>query len=363
VGDHETLVNEPDTVAPAQVGDIRPGALLRETYRVLNHVSDGGVGVVFAAAHERLPGRVAVKALQGDRVLDAESLSRFRSEAEVTASLRHPNIVQILDFDVSPGGVPYLVMEFIDGADLRTVGARGPMAVDRVARVVRQIASALQAAHAAGVVHRDLKPENVMLVEIPGESDFVKVVDFGLSKLLHHRGPPVTKPDQILGTPGYMPPEQILGRPLDARADQFALASLAFELFAGRPAFLCIDSATWLKDIMQEEPPPLSALVPWPATALSAVLARGMAKAPSGRYPSVADFDKALRAAIEVDATMPAVHEPHDSPRASARDGDGDTARDRERDSVTVSQAGDGAHGDASGDTPELHEIGKSFRW
>jgi eukaryotic-like serine/threonine-protein kinase len=283
------------------VGDIRPGVVLRDTYRVVRHLNAGGVGSVFVAAHERLPGVVAVKALQGDRIVDAESLVRFRAEAEVTALLKHPHIVQVLDFDVSPAGVPYFVMEYLDGVDLRTISAKGALDRHRVVRLCRQIAGALEAAHDAGVIHRDLKPENVMLIEAAGESDFVKVLDFGLLKVMHQEGPPVTKPDQILGTPGYMPPEQILGGRIDDRADQFSLAAMTYELLAGHAAFTGADPGALLRAIVEVDPPPLSSVVTWPADHVSAVLARGLAKLPEARYPNVAAFEQAFRAAIASD--------------------------------------------------------------
>jgi eukaryotic-like serine/threonine-protein kinase len=291
-----------DTDAGLGYGDIRPGCLLRDSYRVEHLVASGGIGRVFAARHLRLPGRFAVKALNGDRVLDPESLARFRAEARITASLRHPHVVQLYDFDVSPEGVPYLVMEFLEGGDLRTLAAGGPLAIERVARIVRHVASALQAAHAAGIVHRDLKPENVMLIELAGEKDFVKVVDFGLSKLVSACGPPVTKPHQVVGTPGYMAPEQVVGRGIDHRADQFALACLAYELLAARAPFVSHEPAELLDEVLHREPPELAALVRWPATHVSRVLARGLAKAAADRYRNVTAFDQAFRAAAELDA-------------------------------------------------------------
>ena len=303
----DTLVGDPVIDNPVIVGDIRPGAVLRGTYRVVRHLGSGGVGCVFAAAHERLPGLVAVKALQSDRVLDRESLTRFRAEAEVTARVKHPHIVQVIDFDVSPEGVPYFVMEYLDGIDLRTASAEGAMPLERVTRLVRQMSGALEAAHLAGVIHRDLKPENVMLIDVAGEDDFIKVVDFGLMKLMNHIGPPVTKRDQILGTPGYMSPEQILGRKVDERADQFALASIAYELLAGRAAFSGADSVTMLREVVHVDPPPLSSVVAWPAFAVSVVLARGMAKSPADRYPNVVAFEQEFRSAVELDTRAAAV--------------------------------------------------------
>ncbi|HEY0713400.1 MAG TPA: serine/threonine-protein kinase, partial [Polyangia bacterium] len=278
----------------------------------------GGAGNVFLAAHERIPGRVAVKTLRGERMADEQSLARFRVEAEITAGLRHPHIVQILDFDVTPSGLPYLVMELVEGGDLRALVAAGQCPLPRVAHIVRQIASALEMAHNAGIVHRDLKPANIMLVNAPGTPDFVKIVDFGLSKLLASDGPPVTRPDQILGTPGYMAPEQIRGRNIDARVDQFALASLTYELLAGRPPFPGEDLPSILHAIMSEDPPLLSSLVSWPCEKLSHVLARGLAKLPENRFPGVADFERAMSEAMVKDLAEATTLKEGDSSAAAA---------------------------------------------
>jgi serine/threonine protein kinase len=333
-----------------QVGDV-----LRDTYRIVALLGTGGAGNVFLAAHERIPGRVAVKTLRGERLADEQSLARFRVEAEITAGLRHPHIVQILDFDVTPSGLPYLVMELVEGGDLRALVAAGQCPLPRVAHIVRQISSALEMAHNAGIVHRDLKPANIMLVNAAGSPDFVKIVDFGLSKLLASDGPPVTRPDQILGTPGYMAPEQIRGRNIDARVDQFALASLTYELLAGRPPFPGEDLPSILHAIMADDPPPLSQLINWPCEKLSLVLARGFAKMPDDRFPSIAAFEQAMSEAMMKDLAE----------ATTLRDGDASAAAatatieiaDRERAKPAVTKDS------ADGELEILSNIGRNYRW
>jgi serine/threonine protein kinase len=296
--------SDANVVAPrAGMGhsELQIGEVLRDTYRVVALLGTGGSGNIFLANHERIPGQVAVKTLRGDLIADEESRARFRAEAQITAGLRHPHIVQILDFDVTPTGVPYLVMELVEGGDLRGLAGRAPCDLPRVAHIVHQVASAVEKAHSLGIVHRDLKPANIMLVNAPGEPDFVKVVDFGLSKLLAAKGPPVTRPDQILGTPGYMAPEQIRGGRIDARVDQFALASMTYELLSGRAPFPGDDLPSVLHAIMTDDPPLLSELVPWSSAALSQVIARAIAKNPDQRFATIAEFEQAMTTAMVQD--------------------------------------------------------------
>jgi serine/threonine protein kinase len=249
---------------------------------------------VFAAAHERLTGEVAVKVLQAALLPDEESRQRFRAEAEVLAQLRHPHVVQVIDFNITEAGVPYLVMELVAGSDLRHRLEPGVMQPPLwVASVIRQIASALQAAHARGIVHRDLKPENVMVASIDGEADFIKILDFGLSKVGEGNGLTDNGSGRVMGTPGYMAPEQAAGAAVDARADQFALAAMTYELLAGRPAFQGDNALAILYQISHRDPPPLA--VAWPAAEVEAVLARGMAKDPAQRFGSVVELATALQ--------------------------------------------------------------------
>jgi serine/threonine protein kinase len=283
-------------------GRFAPGEVLQGTYRILRPLASGGMGELFLATHERLHGAFAVKVLHRDYIRDEEALCRFRCEAEVMAGLRHPNIVQVFDFNLTPDGSPYLVMELIEGKDLSEHlrgGRRLPPS--RVARIVRQIASALEAAHAHGVVHRDLKPENVMLQSVEGQEDFVKVVDFGISKSrLSDR---ITAESAVLGTPQFMAPEQAQGLrdEVDARTDQFSLAAMTYNLLTGREPFQGDTGVAILYQVVHQDAEPLSKHVDWPCAYVDAVLRRAMAKDRQARFPTILEFARALEEAIAVD--------------------------------------------------------------
>jgi serine/threonine-protein kinase len=259
------------------------------------------MGDVYLAAHERLPGRFAVKVLHRDLTSDPDALSRFRCEAEIMAGLRHPNIVQVIDFNITPDGTPYLVMELVEGTDLSEFVREGQrLKPSQVARMIKQIASALEAAHARGVVHRDLKPENIMRLELEGQEDFIKVVDFGISKTRELR---ITADAAILGTPQFMAPEQAQGRrdEIDHRTDQFALAALTYMLLTGREPFRGDTAVTILYQVVHQEPDPMGRWVDWPCRRVDRVVRRGMAKDRDDRFPSVMDFARALEEAIAQD--------------------------------------------------------------
>jgi tRNA A-37 threonylcarbamoyl transferase component Bud32 len=279
---------------------LKPGATVGGTYRVIRCVGEGAMGEVWEATHARLAGRYAIKVLQPNVATSAEALERFRREAEITSSLRHPNIVHIMDFDRLPSGAPYLVMEFLDGLDL---GARlrqwGPPPIDEVVVLVGQIASALEAAHGRGVVHRDLKPQNVCLVPLAGQArSVVKVVDFGMSKIRSAAGP-LTRERTLVGTVAYMSPEQASANidEIDHRTDQFALGVMAYEMLSGRCAFNGDNEPAILFQVVHGSPPPL--VLAHPATpnrrdSLAEVVGRALEKDKSRRYPSILAFALAL---------------------------------------------------------------------
>ncbi len=290
-----------------------PGTVLQDTYRILQLVGSGATGEIYRAAHARLPGSFAVKVLHRDLIADREAFSRFCREAEMMSQVRHPNVVNVLDFNSTEDGTPYLVMEHVEGTDLETrLRKRGPMTLPETLSVVRQIACALQAAHDLGIVHRDLKPENVMVVSMEGQPDYVKVVDFGISRAAGSSH--ITKRSTVVGTPGYMSPEQALGQKdkVDGRSDQFALAAVTYEMLTGREAFTGEDAIAILRKVVYGPPLPLAGLVSWPVGGVGEVLQRGMAKKQTQRFPTIMEFSRALDGAA---ARLPAR-----SSRASASD-------------------------------------------
>jgi serine/threonine protein kinase len=293
------------------------GTLLHDTYTLGPRIGKGGMGEVYEAAHVRLPGRFAVKLLRPALAMNQEAIARFSREAEIMSALRHPHIVQIFDFNTSIDGLPYFVMEFLDGVDLEArLASAGAMSLPALVRIVEASASALGAAHGLDIVHRDLKPANIFLLSGTGQdSDFVKVLDFGISQIADS-GPRLSQRSVVMGTPEFMAPEQALGLAdqIDGRADQFALGALAYTMLTGREPFTGSDPASLLYRVVHEPAPSLSTFFSWDTTAIQAVLDRAMAKRPEDRFERIVDFATSLRAAA--DATM---RDPRPSAVAPAR--------------------------------------------
>jgi serine/threonine protein kinase len=276
------------------------GTILGETYRLVRPLAQGGCGDVYVARHERLGSEVAVKILHSGLAGNAQALARLRQEADIMSSVPHPHIVQILDFDVTELGVPFLVMELLAGRPLTESALSGAPLEPRAAlHIIDQIAQALAAAHAQGIVHLDLKPDNVMLVPTDGRDDFVKVIDFGISRAIW-RDRPDDEP-LITGTPEYMAPEQARGvtEEIDHRTDQFALASLSYRLLTGHEPFAGGEPAVIIHQVVNQTPQPPSQRAPWLGAGVDAVIDRGMSKRSADRYPDVAAFAEALAAAID----------------------------------------------------------------
>ncbi len=209
-------------------------------YRVDRVLGRGGMGAVYCAHDMRLERDVAIKVVRAELLSDPDARTRFRREAQLVARLQHPGIVSVFDYGTLPDGAAFLVMEYVRGRDLRAVlRADGPMAPDRVTRLLRAIAAPVEAAHALGVLHRDLKPENILL---PDGDVGAKVLDFGVAKLLGSDGTApenetLTLAGQPIGTPAYMAPEQLAGASVSTRTDVFALGAIAYELLTGTPPF------------------------------------------------------------------------------------------------------------------------------
>ncbi|MCA9707636.1 MAG: serine/threonine protein kinase, partial [Myxococcales bacterium] len=212
---------------------LEPGVVLADRYRIGRRLGRGGMGTVYLAEHVRVGRAVAVKVLGSDWLGHAEIARRFREEARAASAVGHPNIIEVFDAGELPDGRPYLVMEYLEGADLFTVvERRGALPLDEGCRIMVAVARAIGAAHARGVIHRDLKSENVMVVERAG-SRAVKVLDFGIAALRNVEGRPSTEVGRVMGTPAYMAPEQAAGARVEAAVDVYALGVLLHEVLTG----------------------------------------------------------------------------------------------------------------------------------
>jgi serine/threonine-protein kinase len=259
------------------------------------------MGAVYEASHVRLEGRYAVKFLRPEVAAQyPAALARFRREARITSALRHPGIVQVIDFHTPPDGPPFMVMEYLDGAILAEVIAReAPLSLARVCDLTSQIASALLAAHRKGVVHRDLNPANVVVLPADGDQpERVKILDFGISKM-RWASKQLTGTAQVLGTPQYMAPEQAEGRTkdLDPTADQFSLAAIVYEMLTGQAAFAGETLATAAYQVVHATPVPASRMRGDLGPGVDAALARGLAKDRRERFASVVALAVAFRRA------------------------------------------------------------------
>jgi eukaryotic-like serine/threonine-protein kinase len=257
-------------------------------YRIVSLLARGGMGDVYRAADPRLGRDVALKTLTSPERGDGHAVERFLQEARITASLDHPNIVKVFDVGMS-NGRPYLVSELLDGETLRAPIGRGAVAPADALSIATALTSGLVAAHARGLVHRDLKPENIFLTR----SGTAKILDFGIAKLAQDPALPrglATLTGVVLGTAGYLAPEQVRGDPVDARTDLFALGSILFELMTGQRAFVRDHTIDTLHAIVHDDPPDLLPR----GTAMTAIVRRLLAKAPDARFQSAADLLWAL---------------------------------------------------------------------
>jgi serine/threonine-protein kinase len=275
------------------------GKVLEGAYRLTRLIGQGGMGAVYEAVQLRLNKRVAVKLMSRGLATSGEALARFHREAEITSHLGHPHLVNVVDFGTAETGEPYLVMEYLEGEDLdHRIRRVGRMPVPAAVHITRQVASALAAAHAQDIVHRDLKPANVFLMQVAGEPDFVKVLDFGISKMKAARTK-LTRKLTVMGTPNYMAPEQAMGRvdEIDHRADQWSLACIAWEMLSGQGPFVADDSVAVLYQVIHMDPEPLVNRVPNLRPEVESVLRRGLSKRQTDRFPSIREFSRAFEAA------------------------------------------------------------------
>ena len=272
-------------------------------YEILGLLGAGGMGEVYRARDPALKREVAIKVLPTFVAQDADRLRRFEQEAQTAAALNHPNILAVHRFGVSEG-VPYLVSELLEGGTLRQVLQRGPLPVRKAVDYAVQIAHGLAAAHEQGIVHRDLKPENLSVTK----DGRIKILDFGLAKLMQPRpeadgNPPTmsrnTDAGMVVGTAGYMSPEQVRGKSVDHRTDIFAFGAILYEMLTGTRAFHRATSAETMTAILNDEPPAISELVQSIPVGLQRVVHRCLEKNPEQRFHSASDLGFALEALSE----------------------------------------------------------------
>jgi hypothetical protein len=269
-------------------------------YEILAPLGAGGMGEVYRARDTRLGREVAVKVLSAEFSADPQRRARFEQEARAASALNHPNIVSIHDIGAHDAHL-FIAMEHIDGRTLRDILESGRMPASRALDIGVQIAEGLARAHAAGIVHRDLKPENVMI----SKDGFVKILDFGLAKLaaventdqsnLPTFAPQKTDAGTVMGTVGYMSPEQAAGRSVDFRSDQFSLGTILYEMGTGKRPFLRPTAAQTMTAIIQEDPEPIASINPKLPPPLRWIVDRCLAKEPDARYASTTDLARELK--------------------------------------------------------------------
>jgi len=273
------------------------GEVVDGRYRVLQLIGRGGMGEVYLAEHLNLKRRDALKVLRREFASDAEIAARFRREARAVGRLEHRHIVQVHDFGQLADGRLYLALELADGPRLDTLLAGGPLAPERALHLVTQLVEAVDHAHEQGVVHRDLKPGNVMVVRSRGGDELVKVLDFGIAKIIapDHLSTGITTGGQVFGTPHYMAPEQLAGAPADPRMDLYAVGCITYELLVGRTPFV-----GGVVDVMHAHhtrtPVPPHRVRPTVPEALSRVVMRCLEKEVARRFQSSRELVEALAA-------------------------------------------------------------------
>ncbi|SEU19746.1 serine/threonine-protein kinase [Stigmatella erecta] len=281
------------------------GKTLAKKYRVEALIGEGGMGKVYRSRQLVLDKPVVLKVLRQSLLSDERTVARFQREAKAASRLNHPNSISILDFGQAEDGALFIAMEFVPGEDLHQLLVREwPLPEARVIRLVSQVLSALSDAHGAGVIHRDLKPENIMVEQRRNETDFVKVLDFGIAKITDSSGedgPALTRAGFVCGTPEYMSPEQARGASLDHRSDLYAVGVLLYQLVTGLLPFESDSAVGFATKHLTEEPPPPSKRRPEAriSVGMERLILRALSKDPDDR-PANAEAFKAELHALEI---------------------------------------------------------------
>jgi predicted Ser/Thr protein kinase len=280
------------------------GTTIDGRYLVERVLGEGGMGLVYLGKHIVLNKPLAIKVLRPDVSKDQEIITRFRQEAQSASSIGNQHIIDISDFGTLPDGSTYFIMEFLDGTDLSgAIEKAGQMPANRVVHIAKQLAQALGAAHENGIVHRDLKPDNVYLIKRGGDTDFVKVLDFGIAKVGGSNSK-LTRAGQVFGTPHYMSPEQCSGSNVDHRTDIYAIGVMLYEMVTGDVPFDADNLMGILTKHLYEDPVPPTQRNPNLPREIEAVILKAMSKQTETRYQNMAEFYDDL---VRVSEGLPAL--------------------------------------------------------
>jgi tRNA A-37 threonylcarbamoyl transferase component Bud32 len=262
------------------------GRVIDGRYEIQARIGEGGMGVVYKARQISIDRVIALKMLNQQMQGDQTWVQRFYNEAKACSRLQHPNTIRMFDFGQTQDGRLFMTMEFLDGVALRDALQRGPIAPQRVIKILIQCCASLAEAHSIGIIHRDIKPDNVFLLNMAGSPDFVKLLDFSVAKLLEGDRMK-TQAGVVFGTPQYMSPEQGRGLPLDARSDLYALGILAFEMLTGNVPFNDDNPMTVIQMHLHGAVPPMPDSIPY---SVQQVVRRAMEKDPARRYQSAGEM-------------------------------------------------------------------------
>jgi serine/threonine-protein kinase len=308
-----TVCPEDNTPLTVLAHDRDIGSVIGDRYEILGIVGKGGMGRVYKARHRLMKRIVAIKMLYPNLVSTSSTLKRFQQEAQATSTLSHPNILTVYDFGLTDDGQPYLVMDFLEGISLADVlQEEGNLEVDRCLRIFYQAAAGLAHAHSKGVVHRDLKPSNLMLVNLDENPDFVKIVDFGIAKMMSldpTEAEPLTRTGEVFGSPMYMSPEQCRGQQLDLRTDIYSLGCVIYRALTGLSPFIGHDQLECMFKQVNERPGSFTEVCPdlFISEELEAVVFKMLEKAPDSRYQTMSEVRQALEAFLPDFKTMTTV--------------------------------------------------------
>jgi serine/threonine-protein kinase len=271
------------------------GRVLAERYHILKRIGEGGMGRVYLGEHVKMNRQCAIKVMSPALVNDHESAARFAREASSAARIIHPNVAAVFDYGESDGLV-YLVMEYVEGEPLSRVMAReAPLSLERSVDLARQIADGLGSAHELGIVHRDLKPDNILITRNKNGREVAKVVDFGIAKVVkENASDALTRTGLVIGTPEFMSPEQLLGDPIDARSDLYALGCIVHLMLTASPPFSATTREQMIKRRLTEDAPHIQHLDPGLPDSLDRIVVRLLARNPVERYASAAEVRDAL---------------------------------------------------------------------